>query len=386
MNNNDSHNKPTGTRRAPAFPTDDKAAQQEKREPVFSDFDEFEDFEESERDTDYAAAYEDDGDEDELLDDDDPDNLATEWQVIGGATKPGSGAAVQSRNPWAVEGDSASVESPDAELDAAQTLLQEDKELTRTDSADDWEDEDDYLEDEEDYDEEPEESSHGWPLGMIVVGIVALALLAAGGYGVIQQRAASAEEIRQLQATLATAANPAEVDATREALKAMEERNARNQATIDALTLENRRLTDTVAGFEKQLAAQKTGTAPVTTSPAAEPAAPKPVAKAAPKPRLEPVAKPVAKPVPAARPSSTAATGENWFVNFSSYTQRGAADSWVKKLQPSTGEAIVTSAVKDGRTFYRVRVVDLADRTQAEKVARELQSAHGVSALWVGKE
>jgi cell division septation protein DedD len=97
----------------------------------------------------------------------------------------------------------------------------------------------------------------------------------------------------------------------------------------------------------------------------------------------------VAKPAPAAKPSTAAsvtASSGNWFVNFSSYTQRSVADSWVKKLQPSAGKAIVASAVKDGRTYYRVRVAGLADRAQAEKVSRELQAAHGVSALWVGKE
>ena len=384
MDNNDSLGGPKGDPQAPGLQTDDTVVRKERQEPVFSDFDEFDDFEEAERDTDYAAAYEDDGADDEFDDEDDTDSLATDWQVIGGATEPGDSAAA-ARNPWAVEQDSINADPPASGLHAAGAVLQEDKDLTRTDSADDWEDEDDYLEDKEDYDEEPDEGAHGWPLGMIIVGLVALVLLAAGGYGVIQQRSAAAEEIRQLQATLATAASPAEVASTREALQAMEERNTRQQATIDTLTLENRRLTDTVAGLEKKLAAPQAGAAPATSTP------PKaaPVAKPAPKPAPKPAATPVAKPVPAAKPSTAAnvsASSGNWFVNFSSYTQRSIADSWVKKLQPSAGKAIVASAVKDGRTYYRVRVAGLADRAQAEKVSRELQAAHGVSALWVGKE
>ena len=73
-------------------------------------------------------------------------------------------------------------------------------------------------------------------------------------------------------------------------------------------------------------------------------------------------------------------------MNFSSYGQRSVAESWVNKLQPSSGKVIVASAVKDGRTFYRVRVVGLADRAQAQKVAGELQAAHRVPPLWVGRE
>ena len=385
MDNNDSRGERKGDPRAPSLQTDDTVVKKERQEPVFSDFDEFDDFEEAERDTDYAAAYEDDGPDDEFDDENDTDSLATDWQVIGGTTEPGDSAAVAARNPWAVEDDSINADPPASGLHAAEATLQEDKDLTRTDSADDWEDEDDYLEDEEDYDEEPDEGSHGWPLGMIIVGLVALVLLAAGGYGVIQQRSAAAEEIRQLQATLATAASPAEVASTREALQAMEERNTRQQATIDTLTLENRRLTDTVAGLEKQLAAQQANAAQATSTPPKAAA----VAKPAPKPAPKPAATPVAKPVPAAKPSTAAnvtASSGNWFVNFSSYTQRSVADSWVKKLQPSVGKVIVASAVKDGRTYYRVRVAGLADRAQAEKVSRELQAAHGVSALWVGKE
>ena len=73
-------------------------------------------------------------------------------------------------------------------------------------------------------------------------------------------------------------------------------------------------------------------------------------------------------------------------MNFSSYGQRSVAESWVNKLQPSSGKVIVASAVKDGRTLYRVRVVGLADRAQAQKVAGELQAAHRVPPLWVGRE
>ena len=65
MNDNDSRNKLAGNRRGPDSTTgepEDPATRQGRREPVFTDFDEEEDYEEAERDTDYAAAYEDEPD------------------------------------------------------------------------------------------------------------------------------------------------------------------------------------------------------------------------------------------------------------------------------------------------------------------------------------
>jgi cell division septation protein DedD len=235
---------------------------------------------------------------------------------------------------------------------------------------DDWDEQEAYSDEPDPFEARSEgDDSNSWPLGLIIVGLVALVLLAAGGYGVIQQRSAAQQEIRQLQATLATAASPAEVAASREALREMEQRAAENQATIDALTLENRRLSDTVAGLEEQLTAQRAAVS--------RPAESRPAAAA------KPAAAPAATK-PAATPSG--AVGGDWFVNFSSYSERSIAESWVKKLKPSAGKALVVPGSKDGKTFYRVRVTGLADRAQAEKVAGQLQSAHNLPPLWVGRE
>lgn len=392
MNDNDSRSKPAGDRRGPASDTGeavDPALSKVRREPVFTDFDEEEDYEEADRDTDYAAAYEGEPEDEEYLDplEDDDGDPATEWQVLGGATAAGTGSRPGTRNPWAIEDDD---DAGEALSDFAGT---DEEDVLDPDTEEGWEDDDDdYSDEPEDFDteEEDEGRSHSWPLGLIIVGIVALVLLAAGGYGVIQQRSATQEEIRQLQARLATAANPAEVAASRDALREMEQLYARSEATIDALTLENRRLTDTVAGLEKQLAGQQAaqsraaGSGPVEAKPAA--VSPKTAPKATPAPA--PKAAPKSEPAPAAKTAGPvpAGSGGGWFVNFSSYGQRSVAESWATKLRPSHGKAIVASAVKDGRTFYRVRVVGLANRAQAQEVATDLQATHRVPPLWVGRE
>ena len=71
---------------------------------------------------------------------------------------------------------------------------------------------------------------------------------------------------------------------------------------------------------------------------------------------------------------------------FDHFTERSIADNWARKLKPSAGKAIVSAGKKDGRTFYRVRVVGLTSRTQAEQVASQLQAAYDLPKLWVGTE
>jgi cell division septation protein DedD len=366
-----------------------------RREPVFTDFDEDEDYEEADRDTDYASAYEEESEDDEYLEpleDEDPDDISTEWQVLG-ATGTQASTKRAGGNPWDVPGTSgASEEAPDevdeydtepveyeSELDDnnldddpeeydpdPRPALLANKSAFATNSDEEWDDEDDYPDEREEVPEQ--EAAHSWPLGLVIVGIVALVLLAAGGYGVIQQRSATQEEIRQLQATLATSASPAEVAASREAVREIEQRNENLVATVDRLSLENRRLSDTVAGLETQLDAQKAALSKAAT--------PKPAP-----------AKPAPAPTPAvkAKPAAAAPAGD-WFVNFSSYSQRTAAESWAKKLKPSAGKTIVAASTRDGKTLYRVRIIGLADRAAAQKVAGQLASDYKLPPLWVGSE
>mgnify|MGYP001816427533 CR=1 FL=1 len=240
----------------------------------------------------------------------------------------------------------------------------------------DWQEEDGYP------DEAAVEDNGVWPLSLIAVAVVAVLLLAAGGYGVLQQRAAMQEEIRQLQADLATAVTPDQAAASREAARDLEQRNGELEARLDALILENRRLEETIAGLETRLeeqpAAAQQPAAPASTAPATVSGAPAPAVKAAPA-RTTP-----AQEKPAAATSATADAG--WFVNFGSYSQQAMAESWAARLTPPAGKVVVTTGSKGGELFYRVRVIDLASREQAERTARKLEGDHGLSRLWVGSE
>lgn len=237
------------------------------------------------------------------------------------------------------------------------------------DDVDSWDE--DELQDDEYLPTEPARLTDTWPVGLIAVAALALVLLAAGGYGVMKQRAAMEQEIRDLQAQLAVAANPEEIGSTRASLERLQDENRELRATMAALRDENRQLSDTLAGLEQQLVAQ--GEATARAAPAAAPAAAEEPRQAA------------AQPAPAPAPAPTA-NGGDWFVNFGSYSERSVAEQWAARLKPGSGRVIVSAAQRDGDTFYRVRVVGLASDSQAQTVARKLEQEYGLPKLWVGRD
>jgi cell division septation protein DedD len=207
-----------------------------------------------------------------------------------------------------------------------------------------------------------------WPLGLMVVAAIALLLLAAGGYGVMQQRASMQEEIRFLQAAAATSASPEDVASSRESQRVLTQRNTELSATIDALQAEISSLQDTTAGLESQLSKLNSEAAKTVPPIKAKQATAKQT---------------IAKPVPTEKPK---ASNGNWFVNFGSYQKKDTADSWAIRLKPKMGEVVVVSGLKSGEIFYRVRVVSLESKSQAETIARVLEREHDLPRLWIGEQ
>lgn len=340
-----------------------------RREPGFSNLEDLDEdgYEEPDRDTNFASGYRADSVEDEeeyddtFSEDDEDDAFAADNSDSG--YKPGQ-------------------------------ILEEDSEV--------WIEEDSYL-------DEQEDERQRWPLGLIVVGVVAVALLAAGAYGVLQQRAATQAELRDLRAALAVAATPDAIGASRGALETLQQAHDKLAAEAQALTLENRRLADTVAGLEAQLGVQQS--VPAQPVPAAktkpDAGADKSVARntvvpesteassssaatqaEAPIVAQSPTAKSTPEPAgtPAAPQAATTNIAGAWFVNFGTYATRNMADTWASRVRPLSGKVIVAPNDKDGRTLYRVRVVGLADREAAQQVARQLEADLRVPQLWVGRE
>ncbi len=231
--------------------------------------------------------------------------------------------------------------------------------------------------DEEEYLEQ-EHTDSGWPLRLVVVAAIALVILGIGAYGVLQERADAQEELQELRATLATSISPDDIRDNREALRELQRSNAELAKLAEVLAQENRMLQEAIAALEASLAATPESQAPKSVKP--EPAAAAEVSSATPVARQAP-----AKTTPP-KPAPSAPSGGHWFVNFASYTSKSTAETSAAQLKPAAGKTVVVAVVKDGKTYYRVRVIGLADRDEGNKVARGLEKALGVSRLWVGQD
>ncbi|MEL7043437.1 MAG: SPOR domain-containing protein [Pseudomonadota bacterium] len=217
-----------------------------------------------------------------------------------------------------------------------------------------------------------ESSGRHWV--MIAVVAVALVLLAAGGYGVVQQRSTMQAEIRELQAQLATAVAPDEASEERERQRQMALQNESLGTEIAALEAENRALGEQIAGLESELEARR----------AAEESARAAAAAALAEAERTAAASQSSATAVAAPPAPAAAAG-TWFVNFGSYAQRNVADQWAGRISVNQGRVSVQEAQAGGRTLFRVRVVGLGSRDAAERVATALEREYQLPKLWVGK-
>ncbi|MBN7797230.1 SPOR domain-containing protein [Parahaliea mediterranea] len=317
-----------------------------------------------------------DYDPDEILDDEEEPELPAGWPD---ANEPGGAGTPP---PAATRPDTRPQSPPTAAvLDDDNVDVDVDDDVDTSDDA--WNEIDDDTEsidnerygnlDEEDWEEDYEEEEsasplQSWPLGMIAIAVVALILLSVGGFGVMQERSAMQERVRDLEARLAVAVDPEQLATERGAHRELVLRNETLGNRVQSLLLENRRLNDTVSGLEKQLAVQRA---------AADNAGSGNPAKASAADSTKP------KPAPSA-PAVTAATSGNWFVNFGSYSQRRLAESWAGRLKPAAGEVKVIAA--PGGDLYRVRVVSLPDRSTARSVASDLQKTYKLPELWVGED
>lgn len=338
-----------------------------RQEPTFSDFDEA-DYEEPDRDTDYATAYENDNLEEEDSFAHTPDEEADEEEFAPARDITRHAVDAVAMHP-------ALADTPDdVDPDWEETQLEDAEEEAYDD----------------DYNGGRAARRGRWPLGLIAMALVALLLLAAGGYGVIQERSAMQEQISQLNARLATASDSKELVHSLSEMRNRETASEEQTQTIEALTVENRRLSDLVAGLESQLEAQNLTRPSGQGAAAPQPAATGPEAPAAAKPAQADGATPqapAAVPAPdTSRPAAAAPADGDWFVNFGSYSQSAAAQGWARRLKPEAGRVVVAGADRDGASFYRVRVVGLPDRAAAEQVSRQLEAQYGLPKLWVGRE
>lgn len=225
------------------------------------------------------------------------------------------------------------------------------------------------------------ERPSGPPFGAIALVALAPIALGAGAYGVIQQRGAMQSEIRELQAQLANTLSAEEAAAERERQRQIELENETLRSEREALQADNAALSERVDRLQAQLAQQQASNEQAAAAQKAaaqrEAAARETARQLARRPREESAGAQAA--------ASASAPAEPWFVNFGSYARRQVADRWASRLTVGEGRVVVKTVSTAGKTVYRVRVVDLATRDAAERVAIALERQHAVSPLWVGR-
>jgi cell division septation protein DedD len=312
----------------------------------FNANDEYE-YEEPDRDTDYASGYSTNNEED--IDGSDSNRLDDDEQGLLSFEE----------------------EDPDASGESDQHSAAE---------SDDW------LEDREHYNEGQKSRTQAWPLGLIAVAVVALMLLVAGGYGVMQERAAIEKELGELREILTTVANSEDASVSQRALQTLQQSYDKLSREAELLIRENRKLTDAAIALEARLEASKrtlaTNNKAADAPGATETKPPTPSSTEASK------SKPAAPILPPAVVKSTVtAPSGTWFVNVSSFSTRANAEQWAAKVQSITPNVIVSAIKRDDKTYYRVRVTGLATKSAAAEMARKLEAGLGLdSSLWVGLE
>ena len=225
------------------------------------------------------------------------------------------------------------------------------------------------------------ERPSGSPLGTIALLALALIALGAGAYGVIQQSSAMQTEIRELQAQLANTLSAEEAAAERERQRQIELENETLRSEREALQADNAALSERADRLQAQLARQQASNEQAA---AAQKAAAQ--REAAAREAERQLARRQREESAGAQAAANAsAPAGPWFVNFGSYAQRQVADRWASRLTVGEGRVVVRTASTAGKTVYRVRVVDLATRDAAERVAIALERQHGLSPLWVGR-
>lgn len=212
------------------------------------------------------------------------------------------------------------------------------------------------------------------PFVMIAVVVGALVLLGVGGYGVIQQRQSAQTEIRDLQSRLATAMTTEESAAVRERQRQLEVDYEGISDDFEVLRAENERLRERLLVQEELLISSVADAQAEATQTASKAETNNRSGSDGTTNRDKP-------PV-----TMGAVDTSGWFVNFGSYTKRVVAEQWAEKLEVEQGTVTVQTATANDNTLYRVRVVGLPSRDDAERVATRLERSFDLPRLWIGTQ
>ena len=318
----------------------------------------------------------------------------------------GLAAAISPKNPGLElttedDLDEDAEESESAWTDSESALAYQDDDIDDEDREDDdleYDDEDD-LEDDEDLDEDDLEeendendadstdehnsgfdngltdravdtpdaraSRSAWPM---LVGFVAVMLIAVGGWGLFEERAALQTRINELERSQSQAQSTNSVDTS--VLSALETDNAALKLQLDDLYRDYELAMAEITSLQEARE--------ITTTDASE--------------EDERVSAVATKPEVSTPTSDTEltldtddATG-SWFVNIGAYSVPQSAKDIAAQLADGGVDAVVQEiSTDDGKVLFRVRVIGLSTREDARQVGNDLESRYGINPVWVGQ-
>ena len=318
----------------------------------------------------------------------------------------GLAAAISPKNPGLElttedDLDEDAEESESAWTDSESALAYQDDDIDDEDREDDgleYDDEDD-LEDDEDLDEDDLEeendendadstdehnsgfdngltdravdtpdaraSRSAWPM---LVGFVAVMLIAVGGWGLFEERAALQTRINELERSQSQAQSTNSVDTS--VLSALEADNAALKLQLDDLYRDYELAMAEITSLQEARE--------ITTTDASE--------------EDERVSAVATKPEVSTPTSDTEltldtddATG-SWFVNIGAYSVPQSAKDIAAQLADGGVDAVVQEiSTDDGKVLFRVRVIGLSTREDARQVGNDLESRYGINPVWVGQ-
>ena len=204
-----------------------------------------------------------------------------------------------------------------------------------------------------------------WPM---LVGFVAVMLIAVGGWGLFEEKAALQTRINELERSQSQAQSTNSVDTS--VLSALETDNTALKLQLDGLYRDYELAMAEIASLQEARE--------MTTTDAPE--------------EDERVSAVATKPEVSTPTSDTevtldtdGATG-SWFVNIGAYSVPQSAENIAAQLADGGVDAVVQEiSTDDGKVLFRVRVIGLSTREDARQVGNDLESRYGINPVWVGQ-
>jgi len=194
------------------------------------------------------------------------------------------------------------------------------------------------------------------PVWMTVAMGAALVLLVVGGWGAISERSKLTNTVAQLENALAAKSRQGDMTAEEEQILQSDNQSLRLQ--LESLREQYGAVAREIELLQRSVNAQIEQPTPEESTAEGTSAAPAP---------------------------SSNGDG-NWFVNVAAYSKQAMAEKWASKISSDASKVVVSAVEVNGKALFRLRIVGIASRQDATRLAGELEKTYGIGPLWVGTE